>query len=88
MAWCTSPTPCCSATAWAEGMRVAVSGSGNVAQYTIEKALELDARVITVSDSGGTLVDEDGFTTEKLAHLAEIKTNATAGWRTTPANAA
>ena len=56
-----------------EGMRVAVSGSGNVAQYTIEKALELDARVITVSDSGGTLVDEDGFTTEKLAHLAEIK---------------
>ena len=37
-----------------EGMRVAVSGSGNVAQYTIEKALELDARVITVSDSGGT----------------------------------
>ncbi|MGQ8776721.1 NADP-specific glutamate dehydrogenase [Serratia sp. NA_112.1] len=56
-----------------EGMRVAVSGSGNVAQYTIEKALELDARVITVSDSGGTLVDEAGFTTEKLAHLAEIK---------------
>jgi len=56
-----------------EGMRVAVSGSGNVAQYAIEKALELGARVITVSDSGGTLVDEAGFTTEKLAHLAEIK---------------
>lgn len=56
-----------------EGMRVAVSGSGNVAQYAIEKALELGARVITVSDSGGTLVDEEGFTTEKLAHLAEIK---------------
>ncbi|WP_114195707.1 NADP-specific glutamate dehydrogenase [Edaphovirga cremea] len=56
-----------------EGMRVAVSGSGNVAQYTIEKALELGARVITVSDSAGTVVDEAGFTTEKLAHLSEIK---------------
>jgi len=56
-----------------EGSRVSVSGAGNVAQYAIEKALELGARVITVSDSGGTVVDEAGFTTEKLAHLAEIK---------------
>lgn len=56
-----------------EGMKVAVSGSGNVAQYAIEKALEFGARVITASDSGGTVVDEAGFTTEKLAHLAEIK---------------
>ncbi|MCW6623344.1 NADP-specific glutamate dehydrogenase [Yersinia ruckeri] len=56
-----------------EGMKVAVSGAGNVAQYTIEKAMELGARVITVSDSGGTLVDEAGFTPEKLAHLSEIK---------------
>ncbi|MCW6610417.1 NADP-specific glutamate dehydrogenase [Yersinia ruckeri] len=56
-----------------EGMKVAVSGAGNVAQYTIEKAMELGARVITVSDSCGTLVDEAGFTPEKLAHLSEIK---------------
>jgi glutamate dehydrogenase (NADP+) len=56
-----------------EGMRVAVSGSGNVAQYAIEKALSLGARVVTASDSNGTVVDEEGFTTEKLARLTEIK---------------
>ncbi|MDT3411903.1 NADP-specific glutamate dehydrogenase [Kosakonia cowanii] len=56
-----------------EGMRVAVSGSGNVAQYAIEKAMSLGARVITASDSAGTVVDEAGFTVEKLARLCEIK---------------
>lgn len=56
-----------------EGMRVAVSGSGNVAQYAIEKAMSLGARVITASDSAGTVVDEAGFTAEKLARLCEIK---------------
>ncbi len=56
-----------------EGMRVAVSGSGNVAQYAIEKAMQFGARVITASDSGGTVVDEAGFTVEKLARLCEIK---------------
>ncbi|WP_326901349.1 NADP-specific glutamate dehydrogenase [Kosakonia cowanii] len=56
-----------------EGMRVAVSGSGNVAQYAIEKAMLLGARVITASDSAGTVVDEAGFTAEKLARLCEIK---------------
>ena len=56
-----------------DGMRVAVSGSGNVAQYAIEKAMALGARVVTVSDSSGTVVDEDGFTPEKLAELAEVK---------------
>lgn len=56
-----------------EGMRVAVSGSGNVAQYAIEKAMQFGARVITASDSGGTVVDEAGFTAEKLARLCEIK---------------
>ncbi|HEI8868585.1 TPA: NADP-specific glutamate dehydrogenase [Serratia odorifera] len=56
-----------------EGMRVAVSGAGNVAQFAIEKALALGARVLTASDSGGTVVDEAGFTSEKLAHLVEIK---------------
>ncbi|WP_312118797.1 NADP-specific glutamate dehydrogenase [Kosakonia cowanii] len=56
-----------------EGMRVAVSGSGNVAQYAIEKAMSLGARVITASDSAGTVVDEAGFSAEKLARLCEIK---------------
>lgn len=56
-----------------EGMRVAVSGSGNVAQYAVEKAMSLGARVITASDSAGTVVDEAGFTAEKLARLCEIK---------------
>ncbi|WP_025154894.1 NADP-specific glutamate dehydrogenase [Morganella morganii] len=56
-----------------DGMRVAVSGSGNVAQYTIEKCLSLGAKVVTASDSSGTVVDEDGFTAEKLARLTEIK---------------
>jgi glutamate dehydrogenase (NADP+) len=56
-----------------EDMRVAVSGSGNVAQYAIEKAMSLGARVVTASDSNGTVVDEEGFTAEKLARLCEIK---------------
>lgn len=56
-----------------EGLRVSVSGSGNVAQYAVEKAMALGARVITVSDSSGTVVDEAGFTTEKLAELMEVK---------------
>ncbi len=56
-----------------EGMRVSVSGAGNVAQYTIEKAMALGARVVTVSDSSGTVVDEDGFTAEKLAVLMDVK---------------
>lgn len=55
------------------GMRVSVSGSGNVAQYTIEKAIEYGAKVVTVSDSNGTVVDEAGFTTEKLKLLMAIK---------------
>ena len=58
-----------------EGMRVAVSGSGNVAQYAIEKAMSLGARVVTASDSSGTVVDEAGFTPEKLARLAAIKSS-------------
>ena len=55
------------------GMTVSVSGSGNVAQYAIEKAMELGARVITASDSGGTVYDPDGFTPEKLARLMALK---------------
>lgn len=56
-----------------EGMRVSVSGSGNVAQYAVEKAMALGARVVTVSDSSGTVIDRDGFTAEKLAQLMEVK---------------
>jgi len=56
-----------------EGMRVSVSGSGNVAQYAVEKAMAMGAKVITVSDSSGTIIDEDGFTPDKLAILMEIK---------------
>ena len=50
-----------------------VSGSGNVAQYTIEKATQLGAKVVTCSDSNGYVYDPDGFTPEKLAWLMELK---------------
>lgn len=56
-----------------EGLQVSVSGSGNVAQYAVEKAMALGAKVVTVSDSGGTVIDMDGFTPEKLAILMEVK---------------
>jgi glutamate dehydrogenase (NADP+) len=56
-----------------DGLRVSVSGAGNVAQYSVEKAMMLGAKVVTVSDSSGTVVDEKGFTTEKLAELMEVK---------------
>ena len=56
-----------------EGKRVSVSGSGNVAQYAVEKAMELGAKVVTVSDSSGTVIDEEGFTPEKLAILMDVK---------------
>ncbi|ATA53754.1 MULTISPECIES: NADP-specific glutamate dehydrogenase [Variovorax] len=56
-----------------DGLRVSVSGAGNVAQYTIEKAMALGAKVVTVSDSSGTVVDEEGFTPEKLAVLMDVK---------------
>jgi glutamate dehydrogenase (NADP+) len=56
-----------------DGLRVAVSGSGNVAQHAVQRAMALGARVVTVSDSQGTLVDEAGFTPEKLAELQDVK---------------
>ena len=56
-----------------QGLRVSVSGSGNVAQYAVEKAMALGAKVVTVSDSSGTIVDEDGFSPEKLAILMDVK---------------
>ena len=56
-----------------KGMRVAVSGSGNVAQFAIEKLMQFGARPVTCSDSSGTVIDEEGFTPEKLAMLMEVK---------------
>jgi glutamate dehydrogenase (NADP+) len=50
-----------------------VSGSGNVAIYTIEKLLQLGAKVVTASDSGGFVHDPDGFDEEKLEWLKELK---------------
>ncbi|WP_461469946.1 NADP-specific glutamate dehydrogenase [Melaminivora sp.] len=56
-----------------EGKTVSVSGSGNVAQYSVEKAMQLGAKVVTVSDSSGTVYDPEGFTAEKLAILMDVK---------------
>lgn len=54
-------------------MRVAVSGSGNVAQFAVEKINELGGKVVTMSDSNGTIVDENGIDAEKLAWIADLK---------------
>jgi len=50
-----------------------VSGSGNVAQYTVEKINDLGGKCITLSDSNGTIYDADGITPEKLAFVMELK---------------
>ena len=52
-----------------EGKKVAISGSGNVAQYAAEKALQLGAKVVTMSDSNGFVYDPDGIDGEKLAYV-------------------
>jgi glutamate dehydrogenase (NADP+) len=56
-----------------EGKTVSLSGSGNVAQYSAEKLIELGAKVVTVSDSGGTVYDKAGMNREKLDALMSIK---------------
>ena len=55
------------------GKVATVSGSGNVAQYTVEKLLDLGAKPITISDSNGTIVDRNGIGREKLAWIMELK---------------
>ena len=50
-----------------------VSGSGNVALYTVEKAMQLGAKVVTMSDSEGFIYDREGFTPEKLEWVKELK---------------
>lgn len=56
-----------------KGKRVLVSGSGNVAQYTVEKLIELGAIAVTLSDSDGYIYDPDGIDAEKLAFVMELK---------------
>ena len=56
-----------------QGQTVVVSGSGNVAQYAVQKATELGAKVVTMSDSNGYIYDADGIDAEKLAYMQEIK---------------
>jgi glutamate dehydrogenase (NADP+) len=53
--------------------KVVISGSGNVAQYAAEKAIQLGAKVLTLSDSSGYIFDSEGIDTEKLAHIMELK---------------
>jgi glutamate dehydrogenase/leucine dehydrogenase len=56
-----------------KGKVAAVSGSGNVAQYTVEKVNLFGGKVITLSDSNGTIVDKDGIDAEKLAWVMDLK---------------
>jgi len=56
-----------------EGKICLVSGSGNVAQYTIEKIIELGGKVVTLSDSNGYIYDEEGIDREKLSYVMDLK---------------
>ena len=58
-----------------KGKKVVISGSGNVAQFAAEKAIELGATVLTLSDSGGYILDEEGIDTHKLAFVMNLKNN-------------
>ena len=56
-----------------DGKTVTVSGSGNVAQFATEKATQLGAKVVTLSDSSGSIYDKEGINEEKLAFVMELK---------------
>lgn len=56
-----------------EGKTVAISGSGNVAQYSAEKTIEFGGKVVTLSDSGGYIYDSEGLNEEKLAFVMNLK---------------
>ena len=58
-----------------EGKRCLVSGSGNVAQYTAEKILDMGGKVLTCSDSNGYIYDEEGIDRDKLAFIMDLKNN-------------
>ena len=57
------------------GKTVTISGSGNVAQYAAEKCIQLSAKVVSMSDSSGTIFDSDGIDEEKLAFIMDLKNN-------------
>ena len=65
-----------------DGLRVGVSGSGNVAIYAIEKAQQLGARVLTFSDSSGYVVDEDGVDLDLLKEIKEVRRGRVADYVT------
>lgn len=54
---------------------VAISGSGNVAQYAVEKVIQMGGKVITVCDSSATIVDESGIDTDKCCYIMDLKNN-------------
>ncbi len=56
-----------------KGKTCAISGSGNVAQYTVEKLIQLGAKAVTLSDSSGSIYDEKGIDEKKLAFVLELK---------------
>lgn len=56
-----------------KGKKVAVSGAGNVAQYTVEKVTNLGGKVISLCDSNGTIIDESGIDAERLKFVMELK---------------
>ena len=56
-----------------QGKRVLISGSGNVAQYSVEKVNQLGGKPISLSDSNGTIIDDDGIDAEKLHYIMELK---------------
>lgn len=58
-----------------KGKNVVISGSGNVAQYTAEKCIEVGAKVLTLSDSEGFVYDPEGIDTEKLKFIMDLKNN-------------
>ncbi|MDE6310992.1 MAG: NADP-specific glutamate dehydrogenase [Muribaculaceae bacterium] len=57
-----------------KGKRVAISGAGNVATYTAKKIMELGGKVLSLSDSGGTVIAPEGFTQEQFDYIFELKT--------------
>lgn len=56
-----------------KGKKVAISGAGNVATYTAKKIMELGGKVVSMSDSGGTVVAPEGFTQEQFDYIFELK---------------